>query len=456
MEQLLHYVWKHKIFLHSQLTTTDGRTVEVINPGLPNTNAGPDFSNAKIKIDGVLWVGNIEIHQRTSDWFRHHHDTDPAYDNIILHVVEEADMPLVYPNGQSIPQLQITVPSFVSTNYEQLISQDHTPRCAKVAGTLPLFTIHNWMTSLTLQRFEYRNQQILKRRQSLDLNWEDTLFTTIARNFGFGINGDAFEAWAHSIPMNAVAKHRDNLFQIEAIFFGQAGLLNDEMTPKNVNSSKDAKVNKVDDHQQNEDNNYYERLAKEYRYLRQKFSLTPIPTKLWRFLRLRPQNFPHIRIAQLAMLYYEQKVTLSHIINTTSTDDIAEIFRSRVSDYWRTHYTFTSSHSRATDKSLSKNSINLLVINTIAPFLFAYGKYKSDEDLCDRAFNLWQSMPPENNHIIRDWAAAGVACENSADSQALIHLTHNYCDRHDCLRCKFGYEYIKHTPDFLCEDETQE
>lgn len=450
MEQLLHYVWKHKIFLHSQLTATDGRIVEIINPGLPNTNAGPDFSNAKVKIDGTLWVGNVEIHQRTSDWFRHNHDTDPAYDNIILHVTADADTKLFYSNGQEIPQLQIAVPQFVSKNYHELIRSERQPQCAEITSTLPLLMVHNWMTTLTLERFEYRNRQILQRRDSLNMNWEDTLFVTIARNFGFGINGDAFEAWAHSIPMSAVAKHRDNLFQIEAIFFGQAGLLEDECGANrklNQHEGGDSKQNKSDDEQ------YYQNLCREYRYLRQKFSLTPIPTKMWRFLRLRPQNFPHIRIAQLAMLYYQQRLTLARLISVTTLDDIHDLFTTHVSDFWRTHYTFTSEASRSASKSLSKSSIHLLTINSVAPILFAYGKYKSDQSLCDHAFSLWESLPPENNRIIRDWASAGIECESSADSQALIHLTHFYCEPHNCLRCKFGYEFIRRTPDLLCESD---
>ena len=430
MEQLLHYVWKHKIFPLHELRTTDGRLLEVLNPGIHNTDAGPDFTGAKIKLDGVEWVGNVELHLKTSDWFRHHHDTDAAYANIILHVATEIDRPLYYPNGQEVPQLQLAVPQQVQDNYTALSRSDGHPRCRHVVGALPLFTVHNWMTSLTLERFEERTRQIMERREALDKNWEDTLFVTLARNFGFGINGDAFERWAQSIPMNAVAKHRDDLFQIEAIFFGQAGLLEGEC---------------VDD--------YSLRLQREYRYLRQKFSLTPIDPKVWKFLRLRPQNFPHIRIAQLAMLYYEQRLNLSRLINAANLEETTALLLTHVSDYWRTHYTFDAPPSRPMEKALSPTSIQLILINSVAPILFAYGKYKSEASLCDRAFDLWQQLPPENNTIIRNWVSAGITCENAADSQALIQLHRNYCQRRDCLRCKFGYEYLRHTPDFLREQE---
>jgi len=429
MEQLLHYTWKHKIFPLCELRTTDGRLLEVLNPGIHNTDAGPDFTGAKIKLDGVEWVGNVEIHQKTSDWFRHHHDIDAAYENIILHVASEVDQQLFYPNGQEIPQLQLTVPSYVQKNYAELSHNDYRPPCGNVIGDLSTFLIHNWMTSLTLERFEERTRQIMQRREALDKNWEDTLFVTLARNFGFGINGDAFEKWAQSIPMTAVGKHRDDLFQIEAIFFGQAGLL---------------EVHCEDD--------YYLRLQREYHYLRQKFSLTPMNSNAWKFLRLRPQNFPYTRIAQLAMLYYEQRLNLSRLLSAENLTEVNALLLTHVSDYWRTHYTFGGKETKPIEKQLSPASIELIIINSIAPILFAYGKYKSDNSLCDRAFSLWEQLKAENNTIIRDWAAAGIQCENAADSQALIQLHRNYCQRRDCLRCQFGYEYIKHTPDFLKEE----
>ena len=430
MEQLLHYTWKHKLFPLRELRTTDGRPVEVLSPGMHNTDAGPDFIEAKIKIDGAVWVGNVEIHHRTSDWFRHHHDTDKAYENVILHVASIIDSPLHYHNGQSIPQLQLDVPRHVQENYAELSGNDHHPRCRNVIGKLPQLMVHNWMTSLMLERFEERTRQIMARREALDKDWESTLFVTIARNFGFGLNGDAFETWASSIPMSAVAKHRDNLFQVEAIFFGQAGLLDADLH-----------------------DDYFLALQKEYRYLSQKFSLTPMQSSAWKFLRLRPQNFPYIRLAQLAMLYHEQRLNLSRLLNSTSLNDIADLLLTHTSDYWRTHYCFGGEASKPRENHLSASSIELITINSIAPTLFAYGKYKSDHHLCDRAFSLWEQLKAENNRITRDWAAAGIICDNAADSQALIHLTRTYCQPHNCLRCQFGYEFIKRTPDFLREEE---
>ena len=432
MEQLLHYTWKHKLFPLRELRTTNGRLVEVLSPGMHNTDAGPDFVEAKIKIDGAVWVGNVEIHMKSSDWFRHHHDKDKAYENVILHVASVIDCSLHYPDGKEIPQLQLDIPKHVQENYTELSRNDHHPRCRKVVEKLPQMMVHNWMTSLMLERFEQRTRQILARRETLDKDWESTLFVTIARNFGFGLNGDAFETWASSIPMNAVAKHRDNLFQVEAIFFGQAGLL--------------------DADQQDE---YFLALQKEYRYLRQKFSLIPMSPTAWKFLRLRPQNFPHIRIAQLAMLYHEQQLNLSRLINTTCLHEVGDLLLTHTSQYWNTHYTFGGQASKCRENRLSQSSVSLIVINSIAPILFAYGKYKSDHHLCDRAFSLWEQMKAENNRITREWASAGVLCDNAADSQAFIQLARHYCQPHNCLRCQFGYEFIRRTPEFLREEDTR-
>lgn len=460
MEELLHYVWKHKILPLRELKTTEGSTIEVLNPGIHNTDAGPDFHAAKIKIDGVVWVGDVEIHVHTSDWFRHGHDKAPNYDNIILHVAADIDCDLKYPDGNNIPQLQIEVPQYVRTNYDTLLLNDHTPRCANIINSISPLMIHSWLNSLQAERFEVRMKQIMDRREALNKSWEDALFVTIARNFGFGKNGDAFELWANSIPMGSVAKHRDNLFQIEAIFFGQAGLLNDNdnlnlndnensLEPTNLQTQKlkNLQTQKLT----NSKNDYYSRLSKEYRYLRQKFSLTPIDPKAWKFLRLRPQNFPHVRIAQLAMLYYKQQFNMSRLINADSIEKIETLFNTQVSDFWKTHYSFTSTPSASSDKQLSKSSIHLIIINSVAPFLFAYGSYKSDDTLREQAFELWESLKPESNSIIRNWKTAGLIPEHAGDTQALIQLTKNYCDRHDCLRCRFGYEFIRKTPDFLRE-----
>ncbi|MDO4994079.1 MAG: DUF2851 family protein [Bacteroidales bacterium] len=432
MEQLLHYVWKHKLFPLSPLTTTDGRQVEVIHPGLHNHDAGPDFFNAKVKIGGQLWVGNVEIHSRASDWYRHHHDTDPAYANVVLHVVGDANMEIPQQGepAQMIPQLVLPIPSDVRENYDRLSRHDGMPRCRAVLGTLPTLTIHSWMSALQVERLEERTTQVMERRSRLGMDWEATLFVTLARTFGFGINGDAMEQWAQSVPLSAVGKHRDDLFQIEAIFLGQAGLL-----------------------EAAHDVPYFVRLQKEYAYLRHKFTLIPLSADRWRFARLRPQNFPYLRIAQLAMLYYERRLNFSCLLEAKDAESLRNLLQTHVSEFWQTHYTFDSeTSSQPSDRRLSDTSIDSVIINAVVPILFAYGRYKSDEQLCERSLQLLESLKPENNNIVRAWARACVVSESAADTQALIHLTRQYCEPHNCLRCRFGYEYLRRTPDFLAEN----
>lgn len=442
MEEMLHYVWEHKIFPLRELLTTDGQVVEVINPGLHNTDSGPDFLNARITIAGISWVGNVEIHVKASDWHLHHHDSNPAYDNVILHVVASDDCAISSPDGTPIPQLLLPIPDFVRHNYDSLLASQASPRCKDVIRGIPLFFIHNWLSALQVERLEYRARQIDERLARCGNDWEHALFVTIARNFGFGINGDAFEAWAYSIPMTAIYKHRDNLFQIEAIFFGQAGLLDDRMIPEVYHPSIPTDT-------------YLQQLRKEYQYLSHKFGLTPMNPVLWKFLRLRPQNFPHIRIAQLAMMWVEQTCSFSRLINASDISQLRESLQAHVSPYWKRHYTFASTESAETDKHLTDSSKDLVIINTVSPFLFAYGKYRNQENLCERAISLLETIRPEDNRYVREWQSAGVDCRNAADSQAIIHLAQHYCTPHDCLRCRFGYEFIRHTPDFLRENTPQ-
>lgn len=419
MEQLLHYVWKHKIFPLKELKTTTGQQVEVIDTGLANTDAGPDFFNAKLKLDGVLWIGNIEIHERSSDWFKHGHHADAGYNSVILHIASEIDTEISRSNGERIPQIQLICPEAVRTNYKELLETDSYPPCYRIIPSLPPFTAHSWMTALQMERFEQKATLLNERLKRCQGNWEDAFFITLARNFGFGLNGDAFETWAHRLPFRAVDKHRNDLFQIEAIFFGQAGILEDS-----------------------DGNGYYLRLKKEYTYLQHKFGLIPMDASLWRFLRLRPANFPHIRIAQLACLYHRAYGLLSRIMETETLQGVRDILKGGTSEYWLTHYTFGGS-SPSRPKTLSNTSLDLLIINTVVTFLYAYGLHKGNRVLCARAGSFLEELKAENNYITRMWEQCGMKASNAADSQALIQLKKEYCDKKKCLYCRIGYEYLK-------------
>lgn len=423
MEQLLHYVWKHKIFPLQMLQTTSGQPVEVIDPGLPNTNAGPDFFNAKLKIDGTLWVGNVEIHTQASDWQSHGHDRDRAYDTVILHVVEESNCDVYRTNGELVPQMVLPCPEAVRRRYDELRQTEIYPPCYSILGSLPKLTVHSWLSALQVERFEQKARAISQRLERCNNHWEDVFFITLARNFGFGLNGDAFEAWANRLPFRAVDKHRDNLLQVEAFFLGQAGLLQENLPDADE---------------------YYLKLQKEFSYLQHKFELpAPMPAEQWRFLRLRPGNFPHVRLAQLANLYHKEQSLFSQVMEAETPEAVKKILTARTSEYWEEHFNFRKSSPRQ-EKRTGDGALNLIIINTVVPFLYAYGLHKADETLCDRATRFLESLKAENNHITRLWDGAGLPVYTAADSQALIQLQKEYCNKKDCLRCRFGYEYLRH------------
>ncbi len=424
MEKLLHYTWQHKLFPICEIQTSSGETVEVIDTGLHNMHAGPDFFNAKVKIGGVLWVGNVEIHERSSDWQKHGHDKDTAYNNVILHVCGTLDATAQTADGKQLPQIALSTPPEVTANYRELLAEEAYPPCYRVIPSLPELTIHSWMNALTVERLESKTQRIETLLELTSGDWERVFFITLARNFGFGVNTEAFEQWALNLSLQAAAKHRDDAFQIEALFMGQAGLLSDEI---------------VSGEKQDE---YYLRLRREYDYLAHKFSLTPINGKLWRFLRLRPQNFPYIRLSQLVEMYHNRHTDFSRLIEAKTTAELHRLLSSHVTPYWETHYTF-GHPAAAHSKTLQKASVNLLIINTVAPLLFAYGRHRNDEDFCERAFHLLENAPAEQNFITRSWSKAGITSAHAADSQALIQLRTRYCDMKDCLRCRFGCEYLR-------------
>lgn len=309
------------------------------------------------------------------------------------------------------------------------MSVDQYPPCYQIIPSLTRLTVHAWMNALQTERLEQKTNAIEDRVRRCNGDWENAYFVTLARNFGFGVNGEAFEEWAFHIPLQAVGHHRDDILQIEAIFMGQAGLLELNTIPERY--QKDAL-----------NDGYFAKLRNEYKYLAHKFNLTPMDYRQWRFLRLRPQNFPHIRISQLAHLYYQRKAGLSQLVEAASVEDAKKVLATAVTPYWETHYTFGSTSVR-NDKNLSPFSLNLLCINTVVPILFAYGRHRGEEKYCDRAFDFLEQLRPENNYIIRLWQQCGLVVDNAGDSQALIQLKKEYCDKKECLRCRFGYEYLK-------------
>ena len=434
MEKLLYYIWKYKLFPLRPLQTTDGQPLEVIDPGILNHDAGPDFQNAKVKIGNTIWAGSVEIHQKSSDWFAHGHHEDARYNNVVLHVAEKADQPVITQDGQTPPQMELEVPAYLETNYKALCHTTDYPRCHRVIPRIDTFTVHSWLNALLCERLEQRAETVARRVKTANGDWEQAFFATLARNFGFGINGDAFEEWARHIPLQAVGHHRDDLFQIEALYLGQAGLLDIDTIPQKYREEA-------------ANDGYYPRLKQEYDYLAHKFSLQPMDAEAWKFLRLRPQNFPHVRISQLARLYYDQRAGFSRLLEAKTIEELHAMLSTHATTYWESHYTFgCPSYKNA--KTLTKASLNLIVVNTVVPVLYAYGITHAQDVFRQRALQLLEPIQAENNHITRLWDECGIRAESAADSQALLQLKKEYCDRRYCLHCRFGYEFLKRKDNF--------
>jgi len=417
-ESILHYIWQQKLFVSHGMKTTDGEPVEVIDVGKLNTDAGPDFFNAKIKVGETLWAGNVEIHLNSSDWNKHNHDSDKAYDSVILHVVKNADAEVFRFDGEKIPQLELIYSNTIKKNYEQLIHDQKWIPCSDKIMSVPNIFIQSWKNTLLVERLEQKMETIESLLNTNNQHWEEAFYITLARNFGFGTNSQAFEQLAKVTPLSVLGKHKDNLFQLEAILFGRAGLLD-------LSSNDD----------------YVLKLRKEYAFFVAKFDLKPINSIQWKLLRLRPDNFPHIRIAQFAALIYSSTKLFSKILEKPELDYMNDIFECNPSEYWQTHYTF-SSESKKKEKKLGQASKNVIYINTVIPFLFCYAQHKNNQELKDRVMELLERIPAEQNSIVTGWKNIGLDIKTAYDSQAFLQLKKNYCDDKKCLRCRIGNKVL--------------
>jgi hypothetical protein len=420
MERMLQYVWKHRLYAESDLTTTDGEPLLVIDPGIQNTDAGPDFFNAKIRAGDLVWVGNIEIHPRASNWEAHRHHTDKAYDSVILHVVgRPPDASVSRTNQEPILQAVLRVPKKVEANIEWLLSRDSAIACAERIYAVPSLYLSDWMAALLTERLVRKTNDLTTLLTRYSKDWNEVFYITLMRNFGFGANGDAFEILARSLPYKYVLKHRHNPLQVEALFFGQAGLLDGE-------EAGDL---------------YPQALRREYDFLRKKYKLQPMEAFLFKKLRMRPVNFPHIRLAQAAAMWIRNDLLFSEVLKPIPLNELRALFNVVPLDYWETHYHFKSV-SPVRKKSTGKNAADILIINTVIPILFAYGKVKDLPAFCERALLLLTEIAPEKNHIITIFNRAGISVKNAGDTQALIQLKREYCDKKKCLYCRIGFRVI--------------
>lgn len=419
----MHYVWQHRLWLQGDMTTVDGRRVRVLDPGLHNGDAGPDFFNAKLKIGDDTWCGNVEIHVKASDWYRHGHQSDMAYDSVILHVVAYDDMRVSRAGGGEIPQLVMSCAPDFSAAYAAMVDNGDNPACRPHLSTVPQLYITDWLSSLAYERMAQKAAHIIDLNTRLGGDWNETVYVVLARGLGFGTNADAFERLALATPLHCLMKHRDSAVSVEGMLFGQAGFLDN--LPDNVPDSR----------------HYVKRMAEEYGFMKTKFGLRQPSSLGWRMARMRPANFPHRRIAALAAHVCGGFAVASDIFNVTDRESARRLFAIDLNGYWARRYNFFNDTAPSV-RALSDASISVLIINVAVPLLYAYAMTVDDNGRMDTAVALLHSLEAENNSIVRMFVAAGIPCPDAFASQALIQLRRAYCEPRKCLYCRLGHRFL--------------
>jgi hypothetical protein len=424
-EELLQYLWQHRIFRQHELKTTDGRDVHIISPGMMHHDAGPDFKQAVIRINDIIWAGDVEIHVNGSDWYRHHHQKDEKYTSVILHVVYNADMEIARKDNELIPTLELKhhIPEEILEEYKKLTLSTNNVPCGNSLSSIPSLTLTSIMSAFAVDRLLQRQAQLFRMLKQCSDDWSELTYRTLAINFGFKINSTAFELLAQSLPYKILQRHGNSRLQIYALIFGQAGFLQ-----------------QMDNSPTTQDE-YFTPLCNEYEYLRYKYKLTPIPSGLWNLLRLRPINFPGIRLAQFCELLFSCSDLFNELILNENISNTQNIFSNiNPHAYWQTHFQPGKS-TRPHPAHLGKDSINLLFINSIAPLLFSFGSFSGDEQLKSKALEILEDIPAESNHITRQFCAYSFPLKSAIYSQALLELYSNFCKKKKCYSCPIG-QYI--------------
>ncbi|TDQ23980.1 DUF2851 family protein [Tenacibaculum caenipelagi] len=420
-EEFLHFLWQYKLFNTKSLLSVKGETIEVINSGVYNTNSGPDFLNAEVKIDGQLWIGNIEIHVKSSDWYMHHHERDINYDAVTLHVVWDYDAEVFMKNNLPLPtvELQQFIQKEVLENYQKLfLKEQRWIPCEKQIREVDSFLLDNWLERLYFERLENKAGFIKELLIQSNNDYEAVLFQLLAKNFGLKVNREAFLELSNSFDFSILRKVRFNEEQLSALLLGQAGFLEGDV--------KD---------------NYYVQLQKEYNYLQHKYQLKSLAKQRFQFFRMRPSNFPTIRIAQLVALYHRHQNLFSQILEVYSLKDFYMLFSVGVNDFWKIHYTFETV-SKKSAKRLTKSFIDLLIINTIIPLKFVYEQARGEVNE-EGLLKLMQQLKPEKNSIISKFSELKIEAKNAFESQALLELKNNYCVKKHCLKCAIGNSLLR-------------
>ncbi len=416
-EKLLQYIWQFRYFNLQELVLETGESLQILFAGQPNNDQGPDFLDARIKIGNTVWVGHIELHLQSSGWVRHAHDLDPNYNSVILHVVWQNDLP---GPGRNIPVLilQNRVSKLLLHRYEEWMQDRHFVPCQnQVQELAPLVWIH-WKERLVVERLQRKTQLIQSWLEESRNHWEEVFWWLIARNFGLKINADAFEAMARSLPLTQLARYKNKPVTLEALLFGQCGLLEPGFTDP-----------------------YPLLLKKEYRFQQSKFHCRPIPQPI-HFLRMRPINFPTIRLSQLAALIGRSSHLFSSVRDAHTINELKSMITVKAGPYWDNHYVFEEISS-ASDKSLGMSMIGNIQINTVVPMVFAFGCITGEKKFMDRAIDWLKQIPAEQNTIIRNWKQLGLECDSASDTQALLELKSKYCNWRRCLACSVGNSLLK-------------
>ncbi len=419
-EKFLHYIWKNKLFDTENKLDDEGNKIEILSTGIQNTDAGPDFFNAKIKIGNTLWAGNVEIHIKSSDWYKHNHHKNKAYNNVILHVVVENDKKTVAENTKKIPTLVLKYNPELFDRYSELSENQSSISCENFISEIDTFILNSWLSNLLIERAEQKTSYAENLFNFKKSNREEIFYILTARAFGFKVNALPFEMLAKSLPSIILAKHKNNKFQIEALLFGQAGMLSDETI----------------------EDEYYLKLKKEYTFLKAKYNLQPIKAHLWKFLRIRPSNFPTVRISQFADLIYKSSHLFSKILEAKNVSELEKMFETKAGEYWNTHYKFGKPTGEKI-KKLGKSAVHSIIINTVIPSLFLYGKQKDKNEIIEKAIYFLENIKAEKNTVTKKWKNAGIIIKNAYYSQSLIQLYNEYCTKNRCLDCRIGYFYIQ-------------
>ena len=433
-EEFLHYLWKCCLYDEDTLCDNDGNKIIVLHPGEYNRDSGPDFFNSRISIAGTEWAGNVEIHTRSSHFDSHGHNRDNAFNNVILHVVAENDKRIFNARGEELLTVEMKFDAALYDKYLNLVNYPNVIACQNDIGKLDIFYIKHWLNSLVVERLMEKSASVLKIYSMTGNDWEETFYRVLTRYFGFRVNTEPFEMLANALPFKIIRKHTDNRFQVESLLFGTAGMLDEGLFREAL------------------DDQYYKDLIREYKVLSSKYSLKPLHGWIWKFSRLRPVNFPTLRISQLSAMLAVTGGLFSRTLETSDVKQLKEMFGVSASDYWDDHYVF-GKKSRRIPKNTGTQATEILLINAVIPVIFAYGQFRDQRDVCEKALNILENIHPEENSLINEWKSSGIDSESAFYTQGLIQLRNEYCRKRRCLDCRIGSKLISMGRTLTNQDE---